>query len=282
MTIETQTTNRKALVRQISELLQQKAVYAGVLSSAYHIGAVMVGRSGAIHTNDSEALKTLKPFLIEQGFMEPEAESEAESEVQQDDSKEDPEHMSISVPAEDITVEALKNLTYMLYSKQCLMNRAVGNGLLVVPEALVTRLAEYTPDTPEAFSDLLGDFKALGELDGFDYRDGNVTLGFPFYQEQPERWTAYANLLNRIVKAACSATRVHPELKKPENEKYTMRAWLVRLGYGGADMKAERHLLLQELNGCTAFRTAEDAAQHKEKYAEIRRMAREQKKEDAE
>ncbi len=278
MTIETRTPDRKTLVRQISELMQCTAIYAGVPSCAYTIGTITVDRSGAIHTDDSQALEILKPFLIEQGFIEPEGEPEASVNDTEDDIK----RLYISTPADGISVEALKNLTFMLYSKQHLLNHSVGDGLLEIPDALVNRLREYTPETPEGFSDLLGDFKALGELDGFDFRDGNVTLGFPFFAEQPERWIAFANLLNRIVTAAQVATRVYPERQKPENEKYFMRAWLIRLGYSGTDLKAERHMLLQRLSGHTAFRTSEDAAHHKEKYAQIRRAASEQKKEDSE
>jgi len=74
MTIETHVTDRKALARQIAELLHEEVAYAGVPSCAYKIGAVTIDRGGAIHTDDSIALETLKPFLIAQGYIEPEPE----------------------------------------------------------------------------------------------------------------------------------------------------------------------------------------------------------------
>ena len=56
--------------------------------------------------------EALKPFLIEQGYL-PTAEPESTTLI---------ERMEINVPAM-MTVEALKNLTFLLYSKQYLLNR---------------------------------------------------------------------------------------------------------------------------------------------------------------
>jgi len=262
MILETNTTDRKALVHQIAEILNTKPEYAGMPTCAYRIGAVTIDKQGNIVTEDAEMPEALKPFLIEQGYL-PAPEPEPTAII---------ERMEISVPAE-MTVEALKNLTFLLYSKQFLLNRSVGSGFLVIPDTLVSRLQEYRPDSPEAFSGLLNEYREQGALDGFDYREGKATLSFPFDEQRPELWAAYANLLTRIVTAAQCAARVQPKLQKPENEKYFMRSWLLRLGYGGEDMKAERKLLLANLNGSAAFPTPEAAERHKEKYTQLRRQA---------
>jgi len=306
MTIQTGiTTNRKALATQISEQLQDAAVtYAGVPSCAYNVGAnVSIDRQGAIEVTDDSALMILKPFFIAQGWMDAEPIDEPTDEVEVTDTSDDEipvtdepisegdskpapapdadnvhtfgiEDCRISIPAE-LTVPQLTNLVHMLYSQQHLLNKAAMDGRLTIPESLITRLTEYTPETPEAFSELLNDFKALDELDGFDYKDGTVHLDFPFVEGQPERWTAYAGLAGRIIHAAKEATRVKAEIQTSENEKYYMRAWLLRLGYGGADLKAERRMLLQNLNGHSAFPNDAAAERHKAKYAAIRHAGQE-------
>ena len=86
----------------------------------------------------------------------------------------------------------------------------------------------------------------------------------------------YAVLTARILKAAKEATRVFPERQEPENEKYFARAWLLRIGYGGADSKAERNLLLKHLKGHSAFPNDDAANRHKKKYAEIRKEKRQE------
>ena len=293
MTIQTNTSDRKALAKQISELLRGAPIrYAGAPTFAYQIGdAVTIDRQSDIEVTNEETLTALKPFLAQNGWMEPDAANEdavrepktstvevipeqpaehvGESEIR------NPEVMTISTPVENITVAELKNLAYQLYSKQYLLNRATGQETLRIPELLVNRLKEYTPEKPEEFTSLLDDCRALNELAGFDFRDGEVTLCFPFDENQPEQWTAYAELTRRIVDAARSATRVMPTLLKPENEKYYMRGWLLRLGYGGADFKAQRRMLLNNLKGYAAFKDAADMEQHRAKYAALRRASRE-------
>ena len=108
-------------------------------------------------------------------------------------------------------------------------------------------------------------------LTGFDFADGKVTITYQAHPDEPERNMVYAMLTARILKAAKEATRVFPERQEPENEKYFARAWLMRIGYGGADSKAERNLLLKHLKGHSAFPNDDAAEKHKEKYAAIRK-----------
>ena len=105
----------------------------------------------------------------------------------------------------------------------------------------------------------------MAELTGFDFRDGKVSMTFPFDETQPERWTTYANLLNRIYDAAMKAIRVFPDRVEPDdqNEKYLAHVWLQRLGYHGADFKAERKILLGHLKGYCAFGSGDAGPQGK-------------------
>ena len=66
-----------------------------------------------------------------------------------------------------------------------------------------------------------------------------------------------------------------PDRQQPENEKYYMRNWLVRLGFGGKESKGMRTILLKHLKGHSAFRTDAEADKHQDKYAEIRRSHKE-------
>lgn len=298
MTIQTNiTTNRKALANRISEeLLGAPVAYAGAPSFAYRVGAcVTIDREGNIEITNVDAMKILTPFFINEGWCaaEPaaedaatEPETDASVACEPDESAEDlkaptdsiidPERVRtvdeciISLPA-NMTVAQLTNLVHMLYSEQRLLNKAAMAGRLTIPESLITRLAEHMPETPEAFSDLLGDFKALGELTGFGYEGGIVRLDFAHDETHPEYMITYAGLVGRIIHAAKEATRVKAELQTSENEKYYMRAWLLRLGYGGADLKEERRLLLRNLKGHSAFPTDAAAIKHREKYTALRR-----------
>ena len=184
--------------------------------------------------------------------------------------------MDISIPARNAAVAQLKNLIFMLHSRQTLINRMTDSDCLNVPDILIDRLQESTPETLEDLTSLLDDSRAVAELTGFDFRDGKVSMTFPFDETQPERWTTYANLLNRIYDAAMKAIRVFPDRVEPDdqNEKYLAHVWLQRLGYHGADFKAERKILLGHLKGYCAFGSGDKMQAHKEKYTALRRERR--------
>ena len=181
--------------------------------------------------------------------------------------------MEISIPAKDITPAQMRNLIYTLYSRQDVINRMTDSTCLSIPEVLVQRLKEYTP--AEDFTSLLDDCRAMDELEGFDFRDGKVFMTFPFDEQKPEKWTAYAALLQRIYESAVKATRVFPErvAVNEENEKYQAHSWLQRLGYRGEQLRAERKILLGHLRGYCAFSNKEKMQAHMEKYTAQRREA---------
>ena len=275
MTITTNTADRTALAKAIADELGTPSRYMGMPTRGYQIGDFIVDANGNIVGEDFTALQD---FLRRNGYIaeEPAAETVAEEEAPADSEAEPISQMDVSIPAHDVTVAQLKNLTHTLYARQTLINRMTQSDCLNIPEILIQRLADAEPESAEAFTDLLDDCRALEGLTGFDFRDGKVSMTFPFDEAQPEKWTTYANLLNRIYDAAVKATRVFPERVEPDeqNEKYLAHVWLQRLGYHGPDFKAERKILLGHLTGYCAFANGDKMQAHKEKYTAIRRERR--------
>ena len=280
MTIETHVADRKALAKAIADELGVPSRYMGMPSCGYQVGAYTIDRRGNIVGED---FRPLQGFLLRNGYItqplageNPPADSEAQT-----GSADEPERMFISVPAPDMTVVQLRNLVYLLYSKQVLISRMTRSEFLHVPDILIERLKEHLPETMEAFIELLDDARAVGDLDGFDLRDGQFTMSFPFSETETERWTTYAGLIGRILNAARGATFILANKQEVDNAKYLARAFLLRLGYVGKEMKAERSLLLDHLSGFSAFPTEEAARKHSEKYATIRAERRMARTEDA-
>ena len=270
MTVTTNTADRKALAKAIAEELGTTAKYMGPPTFGYQIGDFILDRDGNLQGDDFEALR---PFLQRNGMLPEDEAPETDPDSQAEPEAEPaPDAMNISVPAQDCTVTQLKNLTYMLYSRQTVLNRMVQRDVLNIPDCLIEELKANCPDSPEEFTRLLDDCIPDG-LEGFDFRDGRVSITFPFSNAEPERWTTYAGLMNQIFDAAKKATRVFPEKVEPDsqNEKYLAHTWLLRLGYSGPAMKVERNLLLKHLNGYCAFANDGAAQKHKDKYAAIRR-----------
>ena len=212
-----------------------------IRDSSYTVGPYTIEWDGSIVGED---ITPLKDFLIENDYakaedFEAQAEcQETHAEVQAPDSEapcasdEDVNVMFIKTPAPDLTVPDLKNLVFMLYTKQFLLNRAFGKTLLTISEHLITRLQEYTPESLDEFQAILQDAHALDFLSGFSYEDGKVEMAFPLDVREPEKWPLYSELLNLIIRCAMVTKRTKPVLQKPENERYYMHSWLIRLGCG--------------------------------------------------
>ena len=263
MMIQTHAEDRRTMVQQISEHLQVEARYQGPPTFSYAIGPLTVARDGSITCEVEEVLDTLKPLLVEKGYIEPEVDT-----------------LEITVPVEGMDGNHLRNLVHMLYGYQYLLNRVTRCERFCISETVITRLGEYVPETIADFETLMNEFKVLGDLNGVDFKDGTVTLSFPLDARQ-EKTKAYADLTGAMVRAARAAKRVKAEMHRPENEKYALRSFLLRLGFGGDDFKVTRKALLDGLQGHTAFRSDAEAIKHKEKYAEVRRIAREAREGEA-
>ena len=235
----------------------EEAVYNGPPSFAYTIGGVTVDREGGIILPEDMDPATIQDFLVSKGWLEPE-----------------PDRMTISVPAEDMTVQTMHNLVLMLYSKQYLLAKAVKAETIRIGDIVIQHLQQSLPETPADFRALVDDFIEQGQITGVDFAQDCVSLSFPLTVRE-DMVHAFTLLTVNIIAAAKAATRVLPERQEPENEKYYMRNWLVRLGFGRKESKGLRSLLLKHLKGHSAFRTNEEAEKHRDKYAAIRRSHKE-------
>ena len=281
---EAETFNRKELVKALAAHLGVRAVYNGMPTRSYTVGPYTIDWDGSI---EGEDIMPLRDFLIRNGYTGEEdfealtETTEANADGATGDS-ETPEiaadfgsFIIIGMPVRDMTVLALKNLLFMLYTKQHLLNRAFGEPQLTITEKLITRLQDYTPESLAEFEMILNDAWSLEELHGFSFEDGDVKMAFPKDEQNPERWVLYADLLSKIVHCALNTKRTRPVLQKPDNERYFMHSWLIRLGCGGSDFKALRRLMIENLDGYCAFPDERRAQKHRDKYKEIRRIRRE-------
>ena len=76
---------------------------------------------------------------------------------------------------------------------------------------------------------------------------------FPFTQDADEV-KAYAEFIAKLCDMARRQKRVMPTTTDTDNDKYTFRCFLLRLGFIGNEYKAARTVLLKNLTGNSAFR----------------------------
>lgn len=67
---------------------------------------------------------------------------------------------------------------------------------------------------------------------------------------------AYDLFICKLCEMARNQKRVTATEKPTDNDKYAFRCFLLRLGFIGAEFKAERKILLRNLSGSSAFKSA--------------------------
>ena len=254
MRIETNAANRKDVVKAVSGILGQPSKYMGVPTCSYQIGNCTIDRSGAVETEDEKTAELVRAGLLEQGLIEtPHTEAD---------------ETTVSLPVEGMSAEGLKNLIYLIHSKQYLINRAFAEEVFWIPAELVETLGGTEIPDAETF---LQTFQNHAEgCRGISFQDGKITFTLPTAGD-PGMIKAFTHLTAAMVRQAREQKRIRPDETIEENEKYYMRIWLLRLGFGGAEGKEVRNLLLKNLKGHSAFRTEAN----KQRWQEARRNERE-------
>ena len=254
MRIETNAANRKDVVKAVSGILGEPSKYLGVPTCAYQIGNCTIDKKGAVETEDEKTAELVRAGLLEQGFIgspEPEA-----------------DETTVSLPVEGMTAEGLKNLIFLTHSKQYLINRTFAEEVFRVPAELVETLGSTEIPDAETF---LQTFQNHAEgCKGISFQDGKITFTLPTAGD-PDMIKAFTHLAAAMVRQAKEQKRISPKETIEENEKYYMRIWLLRLGFGGRDGKEVRDILMKNLKGNSAFRTDEN----RQRWQEARRNERE-------
>lgn len=240
MKIETTAENRKDVVKAMEEITGAKAKYMGPPSFAYTVGDFTVDRNGCVEHESEEVLTGIQAQFASRGLAR------------------GGDTLNISLPLEGHTAESVKNLIYMIHSKQYLLEKSLGSRAVAVSDRLAERLEKEDAAELEAVTTIIDGEEATG----ISFADGKITFTIPLPEDGMAR--ACTVLFSKMVQSAGEHKRVSPKETIEENEKYYMRAWLIRLGLGGGDYKEVRNALLGNMKGHTAFRTEADRVKWQE------------------
>lgn len=199
---------RKRLVRAMSEILGEDAVYQGAPSFAYHVDGYIVSRNGVVTCPDTAThaeITQLIDTLREQGFVLENTESE-------------PPIFTVEMPRAGFSPTALDNLKKIVASKAELFKQAIGTDTL---EIVITEDKIQFP------------WFTLHGLEG--------------------EADAYAKLIAGICDMAKRQKRVVARERPITNYKFTMRVFLIRLGFIGPEYQTARMLLLRNLTGNSSW-----------------------------
>lgn len=77
------------------------------------------------------------------------------------------------------------------------------------------------------------------------------------YTADGDEIAAYTQFISRLCDMAKNVKRVSSKPTETDNDKYTFRYFLLRLGFSGKEYKIARKILLRNLTGNSAFRYRE-------------------------
>ncbi len=283
MTIQTNLNDRKELARKLIPFNHnEKLHYAGAPTFAYEGQSFRILRSGDIECDDGKTEAAMIGFLQQEGILlQPGPAEGTETEVPQERLQQDetpglealpqtetePDTMEIKVPLDGMDGAQLRNLVFMLHAQQYLLNRAAGHENIQVPDRLIEDLKEEPVTDRTSFFVVYQNYSKEGK--GFLITAETVTF-YLVATGNAMKNRALIELTAFMVGAAKKAKRINPVTRKPENEKYYLRMWLLRIGMGTKASHESRMALLKGLNGWSAFRTEADAKAHAERQKERR------------
>ena len=127
--------------------------------------------------------------------------------------------LTIVIPRESITDMALENLQKIIANKQILFQCA------------------FRTDNTE-----------------IEITDEKINFTWFPYTADGDEFAAYTQFITGLCDMAKDAKRVSSKPTETDNDKYTFRCFLLRLGFIGNEYKTARKILLRNLTGNSAFR----------------------------
>lgn len=132
--------------------------------------------------------------------------------------EDEPVALTISMPRDFFTEQSMNNLIQLIANKETLLKHALETESLAVNEC-------------------------------------EETVEFPWFTvEKDGDGDAYAKFITMLCEFAKNLKRVVNKPDTSDNEKYTFRCFLLRLGMIGEEYKLVRRVLLRRLTGSSAFR----------------------------
>ncbi len=227
---------RKALVAVMRDVLQDTTRYLGAPSFAFQVGAYTVDKNGTVtcpDNTDEVQIEMLIRELVHDGFVGERVGELAKPIIQEmtetpkDEIKpsqvDDFDRLSVEIPNGGMTPIAMENFQRLVASKATLLKKALGTDSLPITE----------------------------------HADRIEFAWFRPTDDQTEI-TAYFLLVQGLYDLARTQKRVSATEQQVENEKYTFRCFLLRLGFIGTEYKPARSILLRNLTGNSSYATLKD------------------------
>ena len=214
-------TERKEIVRVLSEHFGKKAIYAGPPTFAYKIGAITVDRNGTVIFEDESLKDEMKTVLFGNEMTEEAQESADENE--QDESI----RLTIRIPLGDMPPQGLDNLMNMLHSKQYLINRSIGENGFSISDSLTETLNTQSFENTKEVVDYIIEH---GGCDGVAFLEENIIFSGFRYPLEDERYQPYMELSSRKTSGKVNEGQHHCHIHDSKECRHHLNCLISRIG----------------------------------------------------
>lgn len=250
--------DRKPLIEAISQILDKPAVYQGAPSFSYIIGDFTVDRNGTLSYNSDihpDFAAVLINDLHERGFIaERVATDNPTDEVPADEAMDDLAENTVTGTAADEAEP--EEIATDENAPNTVPDADAPNKLTVeIPDT------GFTPETRENLKKIIASkatlLKQALETDDLPITECDGKITFPWFTLHglEGEADAYSRLITAICNMAKRQKRVTAVEKPIDNAKFTMRLFLIRLGFIGDAYKTARKILLRNLTGNSAWKS---------------------------
>jgi hypothetical protein len=216
---------RKALAMAVAEILGQSLRYCGMPTANYETGGYTITRTGeligpgSVNRADNSDLLGQLIFRGYGGTLIDRGEDEPQPSDIPGPGADNGNNLTIDMPLDGFTDKAIENLGEIVASKNRLIKKALATDSLRI---------DVTEDT----------------------------LRFPWFTLTGEdgEADAYIRFTTALCEMAKRQKRVIAKEREITNDKFTMRVFLVRLGFIGPEYKTARRILLRYLTGNSAWK----------------------------
>ena len=229
----------------------------------------------------AEAGYTSETVTPPEGTDAAEADEPEEADAEPEPNSGFPVGASICFPLADHTVQSLTNLICMIHSRGTLLSKATG-GNFSADKSLADEIGKHEFRSVHELIAFIREWSETNPpLNGISFDSDKLTFdGFGEAQDADHVQT-FMKLAGAMNRMALTQKRVQAKDVDDSNEKYSLRVWLIRLGLNGADFKADRKRLMENLSGHSAFRNDAERERWEAKQKARREAAKvEQNEED--
>ena len=236
---------RKQLAALIAETIGEQVIYAGVPSFNYLVGGWTIDKKGIVTTPETgikDEHVTLRTVLDGLSIAGAKAEG----------------NLTITLSMAEHTGNTLRNLVNLIWSKQSLIQKALARYEAIIPASLVKTINAVPIDTLEDFAEVVNRAIEAGEIEGdsaldIDLVDKVIRVSFFNASLDAEEIHAFSILTWQLNEQAKKQRFSSVKQKESPNDRYSMRCYLLKLGFIGAEYKTARKILLAHLDGDCAF-----------------------------